>query len=85
MKNFRFLIARQSGHLLTEYAVMVVLLSVAVISAFSFFSDNPQRPLVTKGDAVINEANKTDLDQTSITNEDILPKSFHTIPKKDTK
>lgn len=83
MRNFRPLFTRQSGHLLTEYTVMVALLSVAVISAFSFFSSNPQRPLVTKGHAVINEARSMEFDQTLITSEDILPKNFYTIPRKD--
>lgn len=83
MRNFRPLFTRQSGHLLTEYTVMVALLSIAVISAFSFFSGNPQRPLVTKGHAVINEASKMEFDQTLVTSEDILPKNFYAIPRKD--
>lgn len=85
MKYFRSLITGQSGLLLTEYAVMVVLLSVAMISAFSFFSGNPQRPLMDKGQAVMGGASKNEIDQTVVSSEDILPKNFYAIPDKDTK
>ena len=85
MKKFSTLFTKQFGHLVAEYAVMVALLSVAVISAVSFFSGNTHKPLMDKNHAVINEASRTEIDQTVVSSEDILPKNFYAISSKDTK
>lgn len=84
MKKFSTLFTKQFGHLVAEYAVMVALLSVAVISAVSFFGGNTHKPLMDKNHTVINEARKTEIDQTIVSSEDILPKSFYAISGKDT-
>ena len=85
MKKFSSIFTKQFGHLVAEYAVMVALLSVAVISAIIFFSGNTHRPLINNEQAVVNEAVKTEIGQTTIAGEDILPKNFYAIPNKDIK
>lgn len=85
MKKFSTLFTKQFGHLVGECAVMVALLSVAVISAVSFFNGDSHRSLMNKNHAVINEASKTEIDRTAVSSEDILPKNFYAISHKDTK
>lgn len=84
--------SKQRGQGMTEYIIIVALIAVAAIGAFSFFGDTARNQVAamaselggTSGESAVTRANKSGQDAVTLVNQDINLGNYHKTATGDT-